>query len=103
MRARIRCLRNFYSKLRGKALRPKTIVRYSREAFLYEPGNVRITLDRNLANGLGSVVFLQPDTFYMRASEPLTILEIKYDAFLRKSCAWPCRFRTGRRRPAQST
>ena len=75
-------LAEFYSKLRGKALRPKTIVRYSREAFLYEPGNVRITLDRNLASGLGSVNFLQPDTFYMRASEPLTILEIKYDAFL---------------------
>ena len=30
----------FYSKLQGKGLRPKTIVRYDREAFLYAPGNV---------------------------------------------------------------
>ena len=41
-----------YSKIKGKGLRPKAIVRYDREAFLYAPGNVRITLDRISAPGL---------------------------------------------------
>ena len=30
----------FYSKLRGQLLEPKSIVTYDREAFLFEPGNV---------------------------------------------------------------
>ena len=72
----------FYSKLQGKGLRPKTIVRYDREAFLYAPGNVRITLDRDICTGLGNVDFQNPDTFYLRALEQSTVLEVKYDAFL---------------------
>ena len=36
--------REFYAKLR-RGLAPKTVVRYTREAFLYAPGNVRVTLD----------------------------------------------------------
>ena len=72
----------FYSKLKGKGLRPKTTVRYDREAFLYAPGNVRITLDRDIRTGLGSLDFLNPETFYLRATEPGTVLEVKYDAFL---------------------
>ena len=72
----------FYSKLKGKGLRPKAIVRYDREAFLYAPGNVRITLDRDIRTGLGRVDFLNPKNFYLRAMEPGTVLEVKYDAFL---------------------
>ena len=71
-----------YSKIKGKGLLPKTIVRYSREAFLYGPGNVRITLDRDIRTGLGNVDFLNPGIFYLRAMEPGTVLEVKYDAFL---------------------
>ena len=72
----------FYSKLQGKGLRPKTIVRYDREAFLYAPGNVRVTLDRNICTGLGSGDFLNPEIFQLRVLEQSTVLEVKYDAFL---------------------
>ena len=72
----------FYSKLKGKGLRAKTVVRYDREAFLYAPGNVRITLDRDIRTGLGNVDFLNPKIFYLCAMEPGTVLEVKYDAFL---------------------
>ena len=75
-------LTEFYSKIRGKGLRPKTIVCYDREAFLYEPGNVRITLDRNIRTGLGSVDFLNPDSIRLKAMGDITVLEVKYDAFL---------------------
>lgn len=72
----------FYSKLRGQLLTPKTIVTYDREAFLYEPGNVRITVDRNLRTGLGSVDFLNPRLYHADVSEQLAVLEVKYDEFL---------------------
>ena len=64
-----------YSKIKGKGLWPKAIVRYDREAFLYAPGNVRITLDRDIRTGLGSVDFLNPEIFYMHTMEHCTILK----------------------------
>ena len=75
-------LLELYSKIQGQGLRPKTIVRYDREAFLYAPGNVRITLDRHIRTGLRSVDFLNPGVFCVRAAGPGTVLEVKYDAFL---------------------
>ena len=75
-------LLELYGKIQGQGLRPKTIVRYDREAFLYAPGNVRITLDRDIRTGLGSVDFLNPGVFCVRAAGPGTVLEVKYDAFL---------------------
>ena len=51
-------LTEFYSKIRGQGLEKKTIVCYDREAFCFEPGNVRVTLDRNVRTGLGSTDFL---------------------------------------------
>ena len=38
----------------SQCLRPKTIVDYTREPFVYGPGNVRITLDYNIRTGLGN-------------------------------------------------
>ena len=75
-------LRELYSKLQGQCLRPKTVVCYDREAFLYPPGNVRVTLDRNVRSGLGSLDFLNPKARYVPTLEGLTVLEVKYDAFL---------------------
>ena len=72
----------FYSKLKGKGLQPKTIVCYDREAFYYAPGNVRITLDRNIRTGLGCVDFLNPQIFHLCVMEQSTVMEVKYDAFL---------------------
>lgn len=75
-------LLEFYSKVKGQLLAPKTIVTYDREAFLYEPGNVRITMDRNLRSGLWSLDFLNPKLFFAPVTEGVTVLEVKYDAFL---------------------
>ncbi len=71
-----------YSKIRGKGLRPKTIVCYDREAFVYAPGNVRITLDRNLYTGLGSIDFLNTEIKGIKAMDSSSVLEVKYDEFL---------------------
>lgn len=48
----------FYSKITGGGLRPKTIVDYTREPFVFAPGNVRITLDYNICSGLQNTDFL---------------------------------------------
>ncbi len=71
-----------YSKMKGQLLRPQTIVTYDREAFLYEPGNIRITFDRNLRTGLRSLDFLNPHLNHAPVSDGLTVLEVKYDEFL---------------------
>lgn len=71
-----------YSKMQGQLLRPKTVVTYEREAFRYEPANVRVTMDRNLRSGFRSMDFLNTELPHMGVSENITILEVKYDEFL---------------------
>lgn len=71
-----------YSKIQGQGLAPRTIVCYDREAFLYGPGNVRVTLDRRVRSGLGSTEFLDTQGFRLPVLKNLTVLEVKYDAFL---------------------
>ena len=92
-------LLEFYSKLRGQLLAPKTVVTYDREAFVYDVENVRLTIDRNLCGGPAGD-FLNPRPGLGPVSAGLTVLEVKYDAFLpelaalavqlpnRQSCAY---------------
>lgn len=71
-----------YSKIRSQGLMPKTIVDYTREPFVYAPGNVRITLDYDIRTGLDCTDFLNPDCVTVPAGEPVIIMEVKWDAFL---------------------
>ncbi len=75
-------LAEFYSKLMGQGLRARTVVCYDREAFCYGPGNVRVTLDRNVRTGLGNTDFLDTERLQPQAMDGTTILEVKYDSFL---------------------
>lgn len=71
--------REFYAKLR-RGLASKTVVRYTREAFLYAPGNVRVTLDGDIRAGAPER-FLIPQKL-LPALGGLAVVEVKYDAFL---------------------
>ena len=75
-------VRELYSKMRTQQLRPKTIVDYTREPFVYPPGNVRVTLDYDIRTGLGCTDFLNPDCPTIPAGDSPVILEVKWDAFL---------------------
>ena len=75
-------LLELYSKLRGSGLAPRTVVCYDREVFSYAPGNVRVTLDRDLRTGLSALEFFHPERFALRPLEGYTVLEVKYDGFL---------------------
>lgn len=71
-----------YSKMCSQCLRPKTIVEYIREPFVYGPGNVRITLDYNIRTGLDNTDFLNDCCVTIPAGPPVYLLEVKWDAFL---------------------
>ena len=70
-------------KMTTQQLRPRTLVDYRREAFVYPAGNVRITLDSDLRTGLASTDFLgAPPVLPADPGFSPVLLEVKYDAFL---------------------
>lgn len=71
-----------YSKMRSQGLRPRTIVDYTREPFIYGPGNVRITLDYNIRTGLDAVNFLDANCVTIPTPGSPIILEVKWDEYL---------------------
>ena len=71
-----------YGKMCAERLRPKTIVDYTREPFVYAPGNVRVTLDYNIRTGLSCTDFLDTGCPTIPVPENPAILEVKWDAFL---------------------
>jgi len=75
-------LRELYLKMQTQGLRAKTIVDYTREAFVFAPGNVRVTLDYDIRLGLHPEDFLNADCVTIPAGEAPAILEIKWDSFL---------------------
>lgn len=75
-------VRELCCKMRYQGLRPKTIVDYTREPFIYRPGNVRVTLDYDIRTGLSCRDFLNPDCVTVPAGDAPILLEVKWDAFL---------------------
>lgn len=75
-------LRELYLKMTTKGLRPKTIVDYKRDAYIFPAGNVRVTLDYDIRTGLGGVDFLNPDCVTVPVGNNPIILEVKWDEFL---------------------
>lgn len=75
-------VRELYSKMNAQGLRPRTIVDYMREPFVYTPGNVRVTLDYDIRTGLGCTDFLNPGCITVPAGDAPIILEVKWDTFL---------------------
>lgn len=71
-----------YRKITLQGLQPKTIVDYTREAFVYAPGNVRVTLDYNIRTGLFCTSFLDPSCITIPAGNAPVILEVKWDKYL---------------------
>lgn len=75
-------VQELYSKMRSQGLRPRAIVDYTREPFVYAPGGVRVTLDYDIRTGLGRTDFLNPNCPTIPVPGSPSILEVKWDAFL---------------------
>lgn len=72
----------FYSRIRNEGLAPKVIVDYTREPFVFAPGNVRVTLDFNIRTALRSTDLFNPSCTTIPVPDSPCILEVKWDNFL---------------------
>ena len=75
-------IRELYQKMTVQQLKPKTIVDYWREPFVYDAGNVRVTLDYEIKTGLGSKDFFSKDCPTVSVPDNPIVLEVKWDEFL---------------------
>lgn len=75
-------LQELYLKMKTEGLRPKTVVDYTREPFIFAPGNVRVTLDYDIRTSLLCSNFLEHSNVTIPAGDAPTILEVKWDEFL---------------------
>jgi hypothetical protein len=74
-------LMELYTKIRYQNLRPRNIVDYRREAYVYRAGNVRITFDSDIRTSNHVKGFLKPGQVTIPAASSI-IMEVKYDGFM---------------------
>lgn len=77
-------LNEFVFQSRCRGLRPKTLIKYERTAFVYPSGNVRITFDRNITASRGYDDFFKRHVGGLVPVLPagMHVLEVKYDELL---------------------
>lgn len=75
-------VQELYCKMRYQRLEPKTIVDYTREPFIFRPGNVRVTLDYDIRTGQERTDFLDPEVVTIPAGDAPILVEVKWDEFL---------------------
>lgn len=75
-------MQEFIIKMQTKGLKAKTIVDYTREPFVYAPGNVRVTLDYDIRTALSCTDFLNTNCVTVPVSDFPIIMEVKWDEFL---------------------
>lgn len=75
--------KEFYHMINVEGYRPKTVVEYTRRAFVSDISNVRITLDMNIkGSGAGVDMFLDHGSLVYTVPPCWVVLEVKYDHFL---------------------
>lgn len=72
-----------YGKISYQRLKPRTIVDYWREAYIYPHGNVRVTLDSDIRTGIYATGLFERTLQTLRVGDPgVLLLEVKYDNYL---------------------
>ena len=77
-------VKELYAKMQYQRLRPRVLVSYVREPYIYKAGNVRVTFDSAIRTTLFQQEFLTEKVLDISATDSPQdmILEVKYDAFL---------------------
>jgi hypothetical protein len=76
-------LNDFLNYQKTRLLKPKVVVEYDREAYIYEAGNVRITFDSNIRSSVGKMDILERNSITAPVTRSRdTIMEVKYTGFL---------------------
>lgn len=88
-------VRELYCKMKTQQLRPRVLVSYVREPYIYRLGNVRVTFDSQIRTSLFHQRFWEESPRDVSATDRPEdmILEVKYDAFLPDVIA--CLIQTG--------
>ena len=74
----------FYGIFRTRALKPRVLVDYTREPFVFPAEDVRITFDKNIRTGMRAVDLFNPDvpTYPVWDLKDCMILEVKFNESL---------------------
>ena len=76
-------VKELYAKMSYQRLKPKVLVSYLREPYIYDAGNVRITFDSSIRTSLFQTDLLSEISGISATDTPQDMfLEVKYDAFL---------------------
>lgn len=74
---------DLYIQMKENLMKPRTVVDYTREAYIYPIGNVRITFDKSIRTGLNSVNLFDNNLPTIETIDhKYIILEVKFDEFL---------------------
>ena len=77
-------VQELYGKMKYQQLKPRVLVSYTREPYIYTAGNVRITFDWNVRTTMYHQEFLEEKVYDVEAVQcpGEMIMEVKFDAFL---------------------
>ena len=77
-------VKELYAKMRYERLKPRVMISYVREPYIYKAGNVRVTFDSAIRTSLYDQSFLEGRMSGVCAMDSPgdILLEVKYDAFL---------------------
>ena len=77
-------VKELYAKMHYQRLKPRVLVSYVREPYIYPVGHVRVTFDSQIRTSLFHQEFLTKKIQDISATDTPQdmILEVKYDAFL---------------------
>lgn len=75
-------VRRLATAMTCEGMRPRTIVEYSREPYVFPAGNVRVTMDYHIRTGLSCIDFLDLACPTIPVPGDPIILEVKWDEFL---------------------
>ena len=77
-------VQELYGKMKYQQLRPRVLVSYIREPYIYAAGNVRITFDWNVRTTMYHRKFLEEKVYDVDAVQcpGEMIMEVKFDSFL---------------------
>ena len=77
-------VQELYGKMKYQQLKPRVLVSYTREPYIYAPGNVRITFDWNVRTTMYHQRFLEEKVYDIEAGDypGEMIMEVKFDGFL---------------------
>lgn len=77
-------VKELYAKMHYQRLKPRVLVSYVREPYIYKAGNVRVTFDSQIRTSLFNRDFLTPTVQDISATDTPQdmLLEVKYDAFI---------------------